>query len=286
MVMGLTMNNDLVASGDFQTSSSSASPSATELATQYGPDYYKPGRIGPLPYTRETPEFLQFSGHAADEIVRQLRPRTVLDVGCGKAFLVESLRDRGVEAYGFDVSEYAISEVRPDIKPYCWVSSAASAISKNYDLIACIEVCEHLVDADAQDAIREMTSHTETILFSSTPSDFTEPTHVNVRPIIDWLRLFASFSFAPDVTFDAGFITPQAMLLRRVQMRPPDQLLCRFANARNQAIAIAQIQQQQAEKNALIESQRSNLEKFYRKLLFRVKHPIAQVLRKLNIIQR
>jgi SAM-dependent methyltransferase len=285
-VVGLIMNNDLVAGDDSHTSSTSVKPSATEPVPQYGPDYYKPGRIGPLPYTRDTPEFLQFAGHTADEIVRQLRPRTVLDVGCGKAFLVESLRDREVEAYGFDVSEYAISEVRPDIKPYCWVGSATSAISKNYDLIACIEVCEHLADSDAQDAIREMTSHTDTILFSSTPTDFTEPTHVNVRPIIDWLRLFASLSFAPDLSFDAGFIAPQAILFRRVPMRPLDQVLCRFANSRNQAIATAQIQQEEAEKNALLESQRSNLEKLYRKMCFRVKHPIAQVLRKLNLIQR
>jgi 2-polyprenyl-3-methyl-5-hydroxy-6-metoxy-1,4-benzoquinol methylase len=281
------MNNDLVAGGNSDSSSTSASPSAAELATQYGPDYYnKPGRVGPVAYTRETPEFLQFSGHAADEIVRRLRPRTVLDVGCGKGFLVESLRDRGVEAYGFDVSEYAISEVRPDMRPYCWVGSASAAIDKDYDLITCIEVCEHLPESDAHEAVRQMTSHADTILFSSTPSDFTEPTHVNVRPVIDWVRLFASLSFAPDLAFDAGFIAPQAILFRRVQKRPPDQELCRFANFRNQAIAIAQIQQEQAEKNALLDSQRSNLEKLYRKVRFRVKHPIAQVLRKLNLIQR
>jgi GT2 family glycosyltransferase len=228
----------------------------------------------------------------ADEIVRQLNPRTILDGGCAKGFLVECLRDRGVEAYGFDVSEYAISEVRPDIKPYCWVSSATNGISENYDLITCIEVCEHLSESDAQEAIRQMTSHADTILFSSTPSDFTEATHVNVRPIIDWLRLFAQFSFAPDQAFDAGFISPQAMLLRRAQVPPPDQVLCRFANRINQAIArvemrsLPEISAMQQELNAMRNSKGWKLLNLYRRLRFGVKHPLAQVQRLTRLTDR
>jgi GT2 family glycosyltransferase len=262
------------------------SPAATP---QSGFDYYDAdGRLGQGAYSRENPHWLQFFGRVADEIVRQLKPRTVLDVGCAKGFLVECLRDRGVEAYGFDVSEYAIGEVRPDIKPYCWVASANDSISKNYDLITCIEVCEHLPESEAQDAIRQMTAHADRILFSSTPGDFTEPTHVNVRPVIDWLRLFAEFSFAPDQAFDAGFIAPQAMLLRRAQVRPSDQALCRFANLRNQAIAKAEmndlpeVSALRQELNAIRNSRGWKLLNLYRTLRFRVKHPLAQGLRKLR----
>lgn len=264
----------------------STSEPITPPGSEYSADYYETyGRLGPSAYTRENPQWLSFFGAAADKIVRRLNPRTVLDVGCAKGFLVECLRDRGVEAYGFDVSEYAISEVRSDIKPFCWVGSSTNSIGRNYDLITCIEVCEHLAEPDAQDAIREMTSHADTILFSSTPTDFTEPTHVNVRPIIDWLRLFASSSFAPDITFDAEFVAPQAVLFRRVQVRPADQLLCRFANSRNQAIARAQIEKELKEKNALLSTESSNFQKFYRNVRFRIKHPIAVALRKLGLIR-
>src|SRR5258708_8876694 len=227
------MDDHVVESGNSITAPS------TPPASQYGPAYYNAYymRVGTAVYSREDPRWLQFFGHVADEIIWQLNPRTVLDVGCAKGFLVECLRDRGVEAYGFDVSEYAIGEVRPDIMQYCWVGSASDSISKSYDLITCIEVCEHLAESEAEDAVRQMTSHADTILFSSTPGDFEEPTHINVRPVIDWLRLFARFSFAPDQAFDAGFVAPQAMLLRRAQARPSDQDLCRFANLRNQALA-------------------------------------------------
>ena len=59
---------------------------------------------------------MEFFGTIADQVVAEIKPRRVLDVGCAKGFLVEALRDRGVEAFGIDVSEYAIGEVRPDIR--------------------------------------------------------------------------------------------------------------------------------------------------------------------------
>jgi len=39
----------------------------------------------------------------------QFNPRRVLDVGCAKGFQVKALEDAGVEAWGVDVSEYALS---------------------------------------------------------------------------------------------------------------------------------------------------------------------------------
>jgi GT2 family glycosyltransferase/2-polyprenyl-3-methyl-5-hydroxy-6-metoxy-1,4-benzoquinol methylase len=280
------MDDHVVRSGN---SIAPVSQAAIPRDREYGSEYFDTyGRLGPCTYTRENPHWLKFFGHIADEIVRRLSPRLVLDVGCAKGFLVECLRDRGVEAYGLDVSEFAISEVRPDIKPYCWVGSVQDSISKDYNLITCIEVCEHLSEADARDAVREMTAHADSILFSSTPSDFTEPTHVNVHPIIDWLRLFAEFSFAPDQTFDAGFICPQAMLLRRTQTRPSDQDLCRFASLKNQAIARAEMKDSpeisalRQELNLIHNSKGWRFLNLYRTLRFRVKHPLVQLIEQLR----
>ena len=213
-------------------------PVATPPGSEYNSEYYDAyGRLGPSTYTRENPHWLKFFGRVADSLIQQLNPQTALDVGCAKGFLVECLRDRDVEAYGFDVSEYAIREVRDDIRPYCSVGSASDSITKDYDLITCIEVCEHLPESEAQETIRQMTLHTDIILFSSTPTNFEEPTHINVHPIIDWLRIFAQYSFAPDQIFDTRELAPQAMLLRRVTGRPNDQALCQFANLKNQEIA-------------------------------------------------
>ncbi len=92
----------------------------------------------------------------------------MLDVGCAKGFLVECLRDRGVEAYGFDISEYAIGEVRPDIRAYCWVASVTDSIEGYYDLVTNIEGLEHVTENEALRAIENMTGHASQILFSTT----------------------------------------------------------------------------------------------------------------------
>ena len=257
-------------------------PSLT--GTEYGPEYFEAyGRLGPSAYNRENPQWLEFFGTVAAELVKRLNPRKALDVGCAKGFLVESLRDRGVEAYGYDISEYAIGEVRADIKPYCWVGSARDAIRENYDLITCIEVCEHISDSDAREALRQMTSHADCVLFSSTPNNFTEPTHVNVHPIIDWLRLFAQFSFAPDETFDAAFVAPQAVLFRRTQNLPSDQALCQFASEKNRAVASFELNSPDAralrgELEAIYNSKAWKIVSFCRRLRDRVKYPIARII--------
>jgi len=40
-----------------------------------------------------------------------------LDIGCAKGFLVKAFRDLGIEAWGVDVSEYALSSAPDDIRP-------------------------------------------------------------------------------------------------------------------------------------------------------------------------
>jgi GT2 family glycosyltransferase/2-polyprenyl-3-methyl-5-hydroxy-6-metoxy-1,4-benzoquinol methylase len=213
------------------------SPGTRFGSADYGPEYYEK-HLGP-PYNRQRPEWLEFFGRIADEIIERLNPKSILDVGCAKGFLVECFRDRGVDAYGFDISDYAIGEVRADVKPYCWVASALDPITGYYDLITCIEVCEHLSEEDGRAAIRNMTSHASAVLFSSTPSDFDEPTHINVKPLIYWLRLFREFSFAPDLSFNGDFLTPQTVLFRRVQGEISDAVLRLLAKSKRDATLLA-----------------------------------------------
>src|SRR5713101_3066884 len=87
-----------------------------------------------LPYGR-TDHWLGFFGHIAETLIHSLKPRHVFDAGCAWGFLVEAFRDRGVEAWGLDISPYAIGKVRPDMQPYCRVASLTEPIQDFYDLI-------------------------------------------------------------------------------------------------------------------------------------------------------
>jgi glycosyltransferase involved in cell wall biosynthesis len=194
----------------------------------YGEDYYR-YRFGPIPYERNS-HWLDFFCGIAEKLVHSLRPKTVFDAGCGWGLLVEAFRERGVKAYGCDVSEYAISQVPSDIRDYCVVASVTRSISGGpYDLVTCIEVLEHIEEQDARSTLEAITRVTDCIVFSSTATDFTEPTHVNVRPPIYWLRAFAELGFYPDLGFDASFIAPQAFLVRRCSEPMEENLLHLFA---------------------------------------------------------
>ena len=50
------------------------------------------------------------------------------------------------------------------------------------------------------------------MMTSSTPFDFKEATHFNVRPPDYWAELFARHGFSRAVDYDADFVTPWAML--------------------------------------------------------------------------
>jgi SAM-dependent methyltransferase len=168
------------------------------------------------PYER-APAWLNFFNSIADRLVREINPPTTLDAGCALGFLVEALRDRGVEAYGLDISEYAIQKVRDDIRPYCAVGSLTQPLPRRYDLITCIEVLEHMPRAEGEQAIAGLCAASDDILFSSTPFDYKEATHFNVQPPEYWAYRFALEGFIRDVDFDATFLTPWAVRFRRNQ---------------------------------------------------------------------
>lgn len=181
------------------------------IAASYDAYYYAHG-CGE-PYQRNA-SWLDFFGGVADRIIKDIQPQTVLDAGCAMGFLVESLRARGVEAFGMDLSQYAIQNVHRSIQPYCVIGSVAEPLDRRYDLIVCIEVLEHLAPREAERAVENFCQHTPNVLFSSTPIDYKEATHFNVQPPEYWAELFARQDFFRDLEFDASFLTPWAAFFR------------------------------------------------------------------------
>jgi hypothetical protein len=166
------------------------------------------------PYARDE-HWLKFFSGIADRIVTDIAPKTVIDAGCAMGLLVEALRERGVEATGIDISSYAIERVPDSIKAFCRQGSIVEPFGHRADLVVCIEVMEHMPAAEADAAVANLCAHTDDVLFSSSPNDHREPTHVNVRPAEDWAEQFAREKFFRDPEFDATFVTPWAVRFRR-----------------------------------------------------------------------
>ena len=134
--------------------------------------------------------------------------------------LVEQLHDLGVDAYGIDISEYAISQIPDALRDRCRAGSLADPIDGRYDLVTCIEVVEHMVPEDARKAIGNISAVTDRVLFSSSPLDYAEATHVNVRPPEAWAADFAEHGFFRNLDVDASFLTPWAVVFERQSNDP------------------------------------------------------------------
>ena len=84
----------------------------------------------------------------------------VLDVGCGKAFLLGELARAvpGLVAWGIDVSEYALQEARADTSCRYALASAARLpfADASFDLVFSINTIHNLYCFDAHAALREL----------------------------------------------------------------------------------------------------------------------------------
>jgi len=181
-------------------------------ASDYNEFYYR--NCCGQPYERNE-LWLGFFGSVADRIVSDIQPRRVLDAGCAIGLLVETLRARGVDASGIDLSTWAIEHATEAAKPHVREGSIVEPFEGQYDLIVCIEVLEHMPPEEAEKAIANFAAHTGDVLFSSTPFDYKEPTHINVRMPEEWAEAFARHGFYRDVDFDAAFITRWAARFTR-----------------------------------------------------------------------
>lgn len=184
----------------------------------YDNEYYKT-HLGDISYDDEF--WAKGFEKIADQIISRFNPKVFLDVGCAFGYLVAALRDRGVEAYGIDVSKYAISKVRDDIKPYCAVSSVTEILPKDfpihYDLISMIEIVEHLHEEDGKNAIKNICKYSNNIIFSSSPDDEEEKTHFNVQPARYWVKLFYENGFFNDYNRKPFYISPQCLYFHKTE---------------------------------------------------------------------
>lgn len=84
----------------------------------------------------------------------------VLDVGCGKAFLLYEFTQAvpGIVIAGLDVSQYALDNAKPEAKPFLIKGTAAKLpyADKSFDLVFSINTLHNLYNFDLHAALGEM----------------------------------------------------------------------------------------------------------------------------------
>lgn len=194
--------------------------SLTTSSQDYGGDYYASHLGGEDYYSWDSDSWREFFTRMARRILDVSPAHTVLDVGCAKGLLVQALVVAGADAHGVDISEHAVESAHEDVRARLRVGSAAAPIEAKYDLITCIEVLEHMGTSEALDAMDAMCASTDRIVFSSSPLDLAEPTHINVHETHEWAAWFADRGFFRRTDVELGFITPWAVFFERSTLTP------------------------------------------------------------------
>lgn len=86
-----------------------------------------------------------------------LKPKSCLDVGCGTGSLVKFMRRLGIEAYGLEISDFALEFAHQEIKPYLKKGDIVNIPypDNSFDLVLTFDVLEHLERSKIKKAIRE-----------------------------------------------------------------------------------------------------------------------------------
>lgn len=118
-------------------------------ASEYGFDYWDGGReFGYGGYTYLPGRFLQLAKNLIN--IYELKAGSkILDVGCGKGFLLKELLEvePGLEIVGFDVSSYAIDNCHPDLSGRLFVQSIVDPLpykDGEFDLVLSLAVLHNL----------------------------------------------------------------------------------------------------------------------------------------------
>jgi ubiquinone/menaquinone biosynthesis C-methylase UbiE len=93
-----------------------------------------------------------------NKILKNKKVNKVLDVGCAKGFLVKDLLDKGIDAYGIDISKYAVKNCHKDVKDRISLGNAKKLnfADKSFKLVLAINVIHNLNSIDCGKALREI----------------------------------------------------------------------------------------------------------------------------------
>ena len=137
----------------------------------------------------------------ARALVSSLKPASVADIGCGPGLLLEPLVDEGVPViYGCDGSSASLARVREDLRAKTWLMDLRydRPPPGRFDLVACLEVAEHIEEEYSERLVETLTSLGPMIFFSAAAPGQGGEWHVNLRPLEYWDAIFARHGYALD----------------------------------------------------------------------------------------
>jgi len=139
-------------------------------------------------YAQMDEEERPFATRLAEWISTELRPKNVLDVGCGPGMYVEELLKKGVSALGIEVS----SEIS---KPYV-LNKSLFDMNETAEVTMCLEVAEHIPEDQADTVVRKVSeSAQKTLVWTAAVPGQGGVGHINCQPKEYWREKIEKYGF-------------------------------------------------------------------------------------------
>ena len=137
----------------------------------------------------------------SESISHDLKPKTVIDVGCGTGALLDSLRGKGCQVFGLEYSNAALELCiarELDVQKYD-LRKDTLAEERTFDVAVSMEVAEHLPEKSADRFVDQLVQFSDVIVFSAcTPTDGAGHGHINEQPQSYWISKFQFSGFDYD----------------------------------------------------------------------------------------
>lgn len=162
----------------------------------------------------------------------------VLDAGAAMGFLVRRLRRLSIDAYGVDISHYAIDHAPEEIKPFLVqgdITDLSMFQDQEFDLIVCCGVMEHFTGDTRERAISELTRVSKRGVISITlkgdPGAEEDVHHHSLLTRSEWQSLFPpAFEVVSDSEEEWRYLRPErseektgrSSMTSVIEFRPPE----------------------------------------------------------------
>lgn len=183
-------------------------------------EYFKPSRksnyIMPFVWEVEATNSRKIAEYI-DKLFDLNKNKSVLDVGCAKGFLVKALMERkegngnNIDAYGFDISEWAIQHCEPEVIKRVYVDDITNLRKreKMYDLVYSSSTMEHIDlinDKKDDNTIKNLCSLSKEWIYLDIPigmglynEPWGDPSHVTYMNPSWWISHFLKEGFIFDM---------------------------------------------------------------------------------------
>ena len=182
------------------------------IARQFGKEFFDGDRLYGYGGYHYHPRFWQETVKRFRDYYQLPDNAKVLDVGCGKGFMLYDFKKLmpQLTVAGLDISDYAITNAKPEVKPYLQVGNAKELTypDDSFDLVISINTVHNLPLAECKQALAEIQRVTRQYAFVTMDAwrndqekanllkwNLTAKTYMHVD---EWVELFQEVGYQGD----------------------------------------------------------------------------------------